>query len=176
MKKHTQLFSLLGMAVVLCMNCLFASAADLPGAAPDEQENAALADAYTAFAGSSSNAHALVDGLLNGTRITLDTPATAGHRTTPGSFMPKTGKLGYENVRMTLALAQAALTKAQITQPTAAQIEAVLNGGAIMTPYGPAQMPGILALRSRGQVWGNISKALGVKLAADGSVAAANTP
>lgn len=175
MKKHTQLFSSLGMAVVLCMSC-FASAADLPGAASDEQESVALTDAYTAFAGSSSNAHALVDGLLNGTRITLEAPAAAGHHASQSSFVPKTGKLGYDNVRMALALAQAALVKAQITQPTTAQIEAVLNGGAIMAPYGPAQMPGILALRSRGQVWGNISKALGVKLAADGSVAAASKP
>jgi len=176
MKKHSQLFSSLGMAVVLCMSCFFASATDLPSTASSDQESTALADAYTDFAGSSSNAHALVDGLLGGSRITLVTLATSSGRSAQSSFMPKTGKLGYANVRIALALAQAALAKAQITQPTAAQIEAVLNGGAIMAPYGPAQMPGVLALRSQGQVWGNISKALGVKLATDGNVAAANSP
>ena len=176
MKKHSPLFSSLGMAVVLCMSSFLAMATDLPSAAPSDQENAALADVYTDFAGSSSNAHALVEGLLSGSRITLVTRAASDGRSAQSSFMPKTGKLGYSNVRMALALAQAALAKAQITQPTAAQIEAVLNGGAIMAPYGPAQMPGVLALRSRGQVWGNISKALGVKLAADGNVAAANKP
>jgi hypothetical protein len=176
MKKHVKLSSSLGMAVVLCMSGFYASAADFPASVSGDQESDALTDAYTAFAGSSSNAHALVEGLLNGSRITLVMPASSGNPSAPTSFTPKTGKLGYDNVRMALALAQAALAKAQITQPTAAQIEAVLNGGAIMAPYGPAQMPGVLALRSRGQVWGNISKALGVKLAADGSVAAANSP
>lgn len=176
MKKHSQLFSSLGMAVVLCMNCFCAFAADLPVTASHGQESAALADAYAAFAGSSSNARALVEGLLNGTRITLVMPAISGNRPEQSSFVPRTGKLGYDNVRMALALAQAALAKAQITQPTAAQIEATLNGGAIMAPYGPTQMPGVLALRSQGQVWGNISKALGVKLAADGSVAGASGP
>lgn len=176
MKKHSQLFSSLGMAVVLCMSGFFASATDLPATTSGDQDSAALANAYTAFAGSSSNARALVEGLLNGTRITLVMPATSGNESAQSSFTPKTGKLGYDNVKMALALAQAALAKAQITQPTAMQIEAVLNGGAIMAPYGPAQMPGVLALRSRGQVWGNISKALGVKLADDGSVAAANRP
>ncbi|WP_201315547.1 hypothetical protein [Dyella sp. EPa41] len=158
------------------MSCFFASATDLPSAASGDQESTALADTYTDFAGSSGNAHALVDGLLAGSRITLVTPAASGGRSTRSSFLPKTGKLGYANARMALALAQAALAKAQITRPTAAQIEAVLNGGAIMAPYGPAQMPGVLALRSQGQVWGNISKALGVKLPADGNVAAADHP
>lgn len=177
MKKHSQVFSSLGMAVVLCMTGSLALAKEqIPAASSNEQENTGLPDAYATFAGSRSNAQALIEGLLNGTRITLVTPPSSTTRSTQNTFVPRTGKLGYDNVRVALALAQAALVKAGITQPTAGQIEAVLNGGAIMAPYGPAQMPGVLALRSQGQVWGNISKALGVKLAADGSVAAATSP
>lgn len=176
MKKHSQVFSSLGMTMVLCMSGSLAQATEWPAASSSDQENTGLADAYATFAGSRSNAQALVEGLLNGTRITLVTPASLATRPAQSTFLPKTGKLGHDNVRMALALAQAALAKAGISQPTAGQIEAVLNGGAIMAPYGPAQMPGVLALRSRGQVWGNISKALGVKLADDGSVAAATRP
>lgn len=170
MKKRTRVMSSLAVAAALCMGSFFAAASDLP-AASGEPADDGLADAYATFAGSPGNARALVEGLIHGTRITLVMP-DAAHRPVPSTFMPKTGKLSYDNVRMALALAQAALAKSGITRPTAAQIEAALNGGAIMAAYGPAQMPGVLALRSRGQVWGNISKALGVPLAADGSVAA----
>lgn len=170
MKKRTRVMSSLAVAAALCMGSFFAAASDLP-AASGEPADDGLADAYATFAGSPGNARALVEGLIHGTRITLVMP-DAAHRPVPSTFMPKTGKLSYDNARMALALAQAALAKSGIARPTAAQIEAALNGGAIMAAYGPAQMPGVLALRSRGQVWGNISKALGVPLAADGSVAA----
>lgn len=169
MKKYMQVASSLGLALALCTTGFSAAASGL-SATPDNHANAELAEAYAAFAGSHGNAQALVDGLLNGTRITLVMPH-AMHGPAQSTFTPRTGKLGYDNVRTALTLAQAALAKAGITRPTASQIEAVLNGGAIMAPYGPAQMPGVLALRSQGQVWGNISKALGVKLATDGSVA-----
>ncbi|WP_130620313.1 hypothetical protein [Dyella amyloliquefaciens] len=153
-----------------------AFATEPPAAPSSEQEKTGLADTYATFAGSRSNAQALIEGLFNGTRGTLVMPTSPTTRAAQSTFAPRTGKLGYDNIRMALALAQAALLKVGITQPTAGQIEAVLNGGAIMAPDGPAQTPGVLALRSQGQVWGNISKALGVKLAADGSVAAATSP
>lgn len=168
MKKRTQVMSSLAVVAALCAAAFSAGAADVP-ASPGDQADAGLVDAYAVFAGSPDNAQALVDGLLHGTRITLVMP-DAALRPVQSTFTPRTDKLGYDNVRMALALAQAALAKAGITRPTAAQIEAALNGGAIMAAYGPAQMPGVLALRSQGQVWGNISKALGVRLAADGSV------
>lgn len=176
MKKRSLLFSSLGMTVVLCMSSFSTWANDLPATSAGTMENTRLVDAYAGFAGSSGNAQALVEGLLSGSRITLVMPPSSGGRSVQSSFMPATGKLGYDNVRMALALARAALAKAGISRPTALQIEAVLNGGAIMAPYGPAQLPGVLALRSRGQVWGNISKAMGVKLEADGSVAETAIP
>jgi hypothetical protein len=145
-----------------------------------------LTSTYSTFAGSTTNSKALVDGLRNGTAITLKsgttgttgtttgttggttgtTGGTTGTSTTGGSvtFTPKTSKLGFGNVNIALALAQAELTKAGITNPTPAQIEAALNGGTITTSKGTTTMSGVLAMRADGMGWGKIAKTLGYKL------------
>jgi hypothetical protein len=135
-------------------------------------ESPRLASRYTTFAGSATNADALVSGLRNGTSITLDTTTTTKNpdgttstTTTPTSFQPATGKLGYGNVNIVLALAQDELAKMGITDPTAAEIEAALNGGTVMLADGSTQdLQGILALRAQGQGWGQIAQTLGFKL------------
>jgi hypothetical protein len=94
----------------------------------------------------------------------LVTPATATSPAVQTTFTPDTGKLGYGNVNIALSLAQAELSKAGITQPTAAQIVVALNGGTLTSTGGAVSLPGVLALRSKGEGWGEISKTLGFKL------------
>jgi len=167
MKNRVHVLTALSFAIGLSMSSAWAMADTVPvtPAAPTSgQESVKLANSYTAFAGSNGNAQALVNGLRSGSTIVLVTPATATTPAAQTSFTPSTGHLGYGNVNIALSLAQAELTAAGITQPTAAQIEAALNGGAVAGPKGPVQFTGVLALRAEGQGWGNIAKTLGFKL------------
>ncbi|MGN6313531.1 MAG: hypothetical protein ACTHMO_07215 [Rhodanobacteraceae bacterium] len=135
-----------------------------------------LANRYATFAGSESNAEALVNALRNGTSATLDTTTTTtvtnpdgttstSTTTTPTAIQPATGKMGWGNVNIALALAQDELKQMGITQPTADQINAVLNGGTITSADGSSQsLQGVLALRAQGEGWGQISHTLGFKL------------
>ena len=125
-----------------------------------------LASTYSTFAGSDANAAALVNGLRTGESITLaSSSGTAGTATTGSTtFTPATSKLGYGNVNKALALAKAELTKLGITNPTPAQLQAALNGGAITTSTGTTTLPGILKMRADGQGWGAIAKSRGFKL------------
>lgn len=138
-----------------------------------------LATRYSDFAGSDANALALVDGLRNGSPVTLETTSTVknangttGTVVTPTTFQPATHRMGYGNVNIALSLAQDELTKAGITDPTAAEIETALNGGSVTSTGGETQtFQGVLALRANGEGWGKVSKTLGVKL---GDVASAS--
>jgi hypothetical protein len=131
-----------------------------------------LATTYTTFAGSDTNASALVKGLRDGTSITLDTTTTTTNTdgttnttTAPATFQPATGKLGYGNVNIVLALAQNQLATMGITDPTADEIEAALNGGTVTLADGSTQtLQGVLALRAQGEGWGEIAHTLGFKL------------
>lgn len=135
-----------------------------------------LANRYATFAGSESNAEALVDALRNGTSVTLDTTTTTtvtnpdgttstNTTTTPTTFQPATGKMGWGNVNIALALAQDELKQMGITDPTADQIEAALNGGTLTSSDGTSQsLQGVLALRAQGEGWGQIANTLGFKL------------
>ncbi|MBU6477711.1 MAG: hypothetical protein KGQ32_07285 [Xanthomonadaceae bacterium] len=146
------------------------SAAALAGSGTSSTESGKLASTYTTFAGSQTNSQALVDGLRNGTPITLETvtpPSSAGGTgtTTATTFQPATGKLGYGNVNIALALARDELAKAGITDPTAAEIQSVLNGGTVVLADGSTQnLQGVLTLRARGEGWGKIAHTLGFKL------------
>jgi hypothetical protein len=148
------------------------AAAFAGGTTATHTESSRLASTYTTFAGSTTNSQALVDGLRNGGPITLSTtvpPSSAGGTatTTTTTFQPATGKMGYGNVNIALALARDELSKLGITDPTAAEIEAVLNGGAITLADGSTQtLQGVLALRAQGEDWGQIANGLGVKLGA----------
>lgn len=179
MKKHVHVLTALSVAIGLCAGSsavLADTAPTTPTAPTSGQESVKLATSYATFAGSTSNAQALVTGLRSGTAIVLITPATATTPAVQTTFTPSTGQLGYGNVNIALALAQAELTAAGITQPTAAQIEAALNGGTVTGPSGTVQLTGVLALRSAGQGWGNIAKTLGVKLGDVMSAAKAHGP
>jgi hypothetical protein len=124
----------------------------LPLAARSEN-NDQLVDRYTALAGSKQNAKALVAGLREGKEVTLSRSGTTA------TFTPPTGKMGYGNVDIALALAEASLKEKGITRPTPVQLE-----GTVME---------ILKLRADGKGWGQIAQSHGYKL---GDVKRADKP
>ena len=132
-------------------------------------ESTRLTTEFTPFAGSDANAQALVNGLRNGSAVTL-TETVAGTNggpstTTTTTFTPDTGKMGYGNVKIALSLAEASLAKAGITDPTAAEVAAALNGGKlVMTDGSTVDLKGVLAARAAGEGWGQIAKDMGFKL------------
>ena len=134
-----------------------------------------IASNFTNLAGSQENALALANALRNGTEVTLTTivPPPAGSTepptTTTTTFTPPTGKMGWGNVKHSLALAQDALTRAGVTNPTAAQLQTALVGGDIVLTHADGtttttSLKGILTMRAEGMGWGNIAKAGGTKL------------
>ena len=136
---------------------------------------AKIASNFTTLAGSQENALALANALRTGTEVTLTTvvapPAgsTEPPTTTTTTFTPPTGKMGWGNVKHSLALAQDALARAGVTNPTAEQLQTALMGGDIVVTNADGTtttttMRGILAMRAEGMGWGNIAKAGGTKL------------
>lgn len=134
----------------------------------DGQAGARLSSQFATFAGSDTNSQALVDGLRNGTEVTLDAVTTNPDGTTTTSqvaFQPATSQLGYGNVKIALSLAEASLAAAGITDPTAAELAAALNGGTLTLADGTTvDLQGVLAARAAGEGWGQIANAMGFKL------------
>lgn len=123
---------------------------------------------FSSFLG--ANAKAVVAGLRNGTPITLTT-TTPGSTptTTTTTITPPTGKMGFGNVFISLALAKQELGQLGITQPTPQQLQAALSGGNVTVASGTTAttsttLPGILTMRSRNMGWGQIAQKLGFKL------------
>ena len=140
-----------------------AALADNPSGSVSGNANAStqLVSRYSTLAGSDSNARALIDGLRNGTQITLG--ATSGDTT----FTPATSALGYGEVNTSLALARAELSAAGITKPTADQLEVALNGGTVTLADGSTtDLQGVLDLRASGEGWGQVARDLGLNLGA----------
>ncbi|MEO5812093.1 MAG: hypothetical protein ABIU96_01445 [Rhodanobacter sp.] len=131
-------------------------------------ESTRLSAEFAEFAGSDANSQALVDGLRDGTAITLDeviTNADGTTTTTGTTFTPATAKMGYGNVKIALSLAETSLAQSGITDPTAAELEAALNGGSLVLADGTSiDLNGVLAARASGEGWGQIANSLGVKL------------
>jgi len=137
-------------------------------ASANGQESTRLSTEFAAFAGSDANAQALVAGLRDGSAIALDDViknADGTTTTTTTTFTPATGQMGYGNVKIALSLAEASLAQAGITEPTAAEIEAALNGGTMVLADGTSiDLDGVLAARAAGEGWGQIANSMGVKL------------
>ena len=134
-----------------------------------------IASNFTTLAGGSDNALALVNALRNGTDVTLTTTvpppegSTEPPTTTTTTFTPPTGKMGWGEVKHALALAQDALAKAGLANPTAEQLQTALVGGDIVVTNADGTtttttLKGVLTMRSEGMGWGNIAKAGGTKL------------
>ena len=105
-----------------------------------------LVEKYTALAGSEASATSLVTGLRDDKEVDL-----AGTK-----FTPPTNKMGYGNVSIALALAEAELKLQGITNPTPEQLKTAL--------VGDATQKGILQLRADGMGWGQIANSMGFKL------------
>jgi hypothetical protein len=131
-----------------------------------------LSSQYGVWAGSPTNSASLVTGLRDGKAVNLVASPSSLNPTAPSAtFTPATGKLGYGNVNIALSLAKADLAKQGIANPTPSQLAAALNGGSITTATRTVAMRGVLAQRREGLGWGQIAKAMGVKL---GSVVSAS--
>ncbi len=111
-----------------------------------------LSDEFAVFLGGTEQAHAVVDGLRQGTAFLYVKPGSPD-----ATIEPPTGTMGYGNVRITLRLAQAELGELGIVQPTAEELSAILLGGEI----DGAPVDGILALRAEGMGWGQIAHQYG---------------
>lgn len=114
----------------------------LPFAAPAQSESQLVEKWKPLVGGSEANAKTLVNGLRDGTDFKIGST----------SFDPPTGKMGYGNVNIALALAQESLPE----NPTPEQLKAAL--------IGTSAKPGILAQRADGQGWGQIAQSMGIKL------------
>ncbi len=132
-----------------------------------------IASNFTTLSGSQENALALVNALRNGGDVMLTTvvPGVEGAppTTTTTTFTPPTGAMGWGNVKHSLSLAQDALVRAGVTQPTAQQLQTALLGGDIVVANADGtttttSLRGILTMRSEGMGWGNIAKAGGTRL------------
>ena len=143
-----------------------------------------IASNFTSLAGSEENALALVNALRTGETVKLTYPApepapgtgtgTGTTPTTPPSptvttIDPPTAKMGWGNVKISLALAQDALARAGITNPTGEQLQAALNGGEITVvkadgTSSTVQLKGVLQMRADGMGWGEIARASGTKV------------
>lgn len=138
---------------------------EIETASPKEAA-ARISASFEKLAGSEDNAVSLVEGLRAGTEITLTSEIDG--QTVQRTFQPVTGEQGYGNVFISLGLAEHELTRAGITEPTPAQIEAALNGGVITVGTGETartiEMAGILNLRADGLGWGQVAKQFDVKL------------
>ncbi len=135
------------------------SSSSASGTVPEDR----LVDRYTPLAGSESNSKSLVTGLRDGTDVKLTSTSPSGATTT--TIDPPTGKMGWGNVNIALALAQASLKQQGITNPTPDQLKAALNGGTITNSAGQTvQMSGVLQMRADGKGWGEIAHSLGFKL------------
>ncbi len=155
--------ALLGFALVLgTTNANAAEAAMAAGSTiAASQPTNELVSKFTSFAGSTTNAQSLVEGLRNGSSVTLQSTTP----TTPAAtFTPPTKPMGFGNINIALSLAQSELASQGITQPTPSQIQTALLGGPLTTASGSTTLPGILTLRNGGEGWGEIAHALGIKV------------
>jgi hypothetical protein len=107
------------------------------------------------------NSQQVVNDLRNGQWTTTTIDPQTNTTTTTTQPLP-TGKMGYGNVKISLALAQESLSQQGITQPTSQQLYTALAGGQ-MTPGGPTTT-GILQLRAQGMGWGQIAQKYNIKL------------
>jgi len=101
------------------------------------------------------NSQQVVNDLRNGQWTTTATDPNTKVTTTTTEALP-TGKMGYGNVKISLALAQESLRQQGITQPTSEQLHTTLAGDSTTN--------GILQMRADGMGWGQIAQKYDVKL------------
>jgi hypothetical protein len=105
----------------------------------------------------------VVNDLRSGQWTTTITDPTTNTTTTTTEALP-TGKMGFGNVKISLALAQESLRQQNIMQPTSEQLHTALVGGQMVPGDSTSTTNGILQMRSEGMGWGQIAQTYDVKL------------
>ena len=105
----------------------------------------------------------VVNDLRNGQWTSTTTDPTTNTTTTSTEALP-TGKMGFGNVKISLALAQESLRQQGIMQPTSEQLHTALVGGETVPGDSTTTTNGILQMRSEGMGWGQIAQKYDVKL------------
>jgi hypothetical protein len=149
----------LGTALFVLSVGVAAPAWSVEGTATDKYISGKGAQ-FESLAGSHENLESLAGGLRTGTRVTLTENTPTGIKVT--TFDPPTKPMGYGNITRALTLANRQLASVGITDPTAAELRAALNGGTVKTASGDTQLQGVLQLRSQHMGWGKIAHTIGV--------------
>src|SRR5688500_13697296 len=105
----------------------------------------------------------VVNALRNGQWTTTTTDPTTNTTTTTTEALP-TGKMGFGNVKISLALAQESLRQQNIMQQTSEKTHTKLGGGQLGPRDSTTKTNGILQMRSEGMGWGQIAQKYDVKL------------
>jgi hypothetical protein len=105
----------------------------------------------------------VVNDLRNGQWTTTTTDPKTNATTTTTEALP-TGKMGFGNVKISLALAQESLRQQNITQPTSEQLHTAMVGGQMVPGDSTTTTTGILQMRAEGMGWGQIAQKYNVKL------------
>jgi hypothetical protein len=105
----------------------------------------------------------VVNDLRSGQWTTTTTDPTTSTTTMTTEALP-TGKMGFGNVKISLALAQESLRQQNIMQPTSEQLHTALVGGQMVPGDSTSTTNGILQMRSEGMGWGQIAQKYDVKL------------
>ena len=99
----------------------------------------------------------VVNDLRNGQWTTTTTDPKTNVTTTTTEALP-TGKMGFGNVKHSLALAQESLRQQGIMQPTSEQLHTALAGGQMVPGDSTTNTTGILQMRAEGMGWGQIAQ------------------
>jgi hypothetical protein len=105
----------------------------------------------------------VVNDLRNGQWTTTTTDPNTNVTTTTTEALP-TGKMGFGNVKISLALAQESLKQQGIMQPTSEQLHTSLMGGQMVPGDPTTNITGVLQMRAEGMGWGQIAQKYDVKL------------
>ena len=114
------------------------------------QQVLALAPQLAAFAGSDANFQALVNGLLQGTAVTLTTLTPDGLLQTV-TFTPASAMTVADIARLLEAARQQLIARG-IANPTAQQIGVILAGGPLPTPSGTTQVGALVPTLTPGGI------------------------
>lgn len=146
------------MMVILSMLATTAPCAEMLAARDTPSPIAyRLAGQYAHLAGSEDNALALVMALHEGAAVTLMAPDAADPEVT--TIEPPTGRMGWNDVRFALVIAQDKLFRFGVRRPTGEQLQAALTGGEITRADGSVvDMEGILQMRANGLTWERIAR------------------
>jgi hypothetical protein len=159
MKKVPHFFS-------IAVSLLIVAAAPAPNFAQTSSGNSTpatnISNDYSYFL-KNVDSKQVVNDLRNGQWTTTTTDPKTNATTTTTEALP-TGKMGFGNVKISLALAQESLRQQNITQPTSEQLHTALVGGQMVPGDSTTTTTGILQMRAEGMGWGQIAQKYNVKL------------